>query len=113
MVFKSLSRLSLSNNRIATLVTSSLEEEGTSLVFPQLTELNVSINALTSLPENLRDYLPRLRTLKANTNRIDKIIPKTLEGLEMIDLGNNDIGQLPPEIGRIGSIRELILYGNR
>ncbi|KAI7854759.1 hypothetical protein BDC45DRAFT_508031 [Circinella umbellata] len=111
MVFKSLSRLSLSNNRITALVTSF--EEDALVAFPQLTELNVSMNALTSLPENLRDYLPRLRTLKANTNRIDKIIPQTLEGLEMIDLGNNDIGQLPPEIGRIGSIRELILYGNR
>ncbi|KAI9278445.1 hypothetical protein BDA99DRAFT_531199 [Phascolomyces articulosus] len=112
-VFPSLQKVSLSNNRITTLSFHDKEKDSFSLVFPQLIELNISINQLTQLPENLRDYLPRLRTLKANTNRIDKIIPQTLEGLEIIDLGNNDIGQLPPEIGRIETIRELILYGNR
>ncbi|KAI8141966.1 hypothetical protein BJV82DRAFT_670068 [Fennellomyces sp. T-0311] len=107
-VFQSLKTLSLSNNRIAELVVG----DG-SIAFPQLVELNVNINALTSLPENLSEYLPSLRTLKVNTNRIDKIHPTTLQNLQVIDLGNNDIAFLPPEIGQIGTIRELILYGNR
>ncbi|KAI9497681.1 hypothetical protein BDB00DRAFT_586569 [Zychaea mexicana] len=111
-VFHSLKTLSITNSRISQLSVANTTEQQ-QMVFPQLVELDISINALTSLPENLRDYLPSLRTLKANTNRIDKIMPQTLDGLEIIDLGNNDIAYLPPEIGRIGTIRELMLYGNR
>lgn len=108
-VFASLRTLSLANNRIASIEITSEAESS----FPKLVELDVSFNALTILPEDLTAHLPSLRTLRANSNQIGKISAKSLENLEVIDLANNDIAYLPPEIGRIRSIKELMLYGNR
>lgn len=108
-VFASLKTLSLANNRIASIEITSEAESS----FPKLVELDVSFNALTILPEDLTAHLPSLRTLRANSNQIGKISAKSLENLEVIDLANNDIAYLPPEIGRIRSIKELMLYGNR
>lgn len=108
-IFASLKTLSLANNRIASIEVTPEAEP----VFPKLVELDVSYNALTILPEDLTAHLPSLRTLRANTNQIGKITAKSLENLEVIDLANNDIGYLPPEIGRIRTIKELMLYGNR
>lgn len=108
-IFASLKTLSLANNRIASIEATPEAEP----IFPKLVELDVSYNALTILPEDLTTHLPSLRTLRANTNQIGKISATSLENLEVIDLANNDIAYLPPEIGRIRSIKELMLYGNR
>ncbi|KAI7880781.1 L domain-like protein, partial [Lichtheimia hyalospora FSU 10163] len=108
-IFASLKTLSLANNRIASIEITPEAET----MFPKLVELDLSFNALTILPEDLTAHLPSLRTLRANTNQISKISAKSLENLEIIDLANNDIAYLPPEIGRIRSIKELMLYGNR
>lgn len=104
--FPALKTLNLSNNRITHVAV-----EPTQL--PQLTELNVSFNMLSALPANLAACLPALRTLRANSNKIDNISASMFENMEIIDLGNNDIGLLPPELGAITSIRELMVYGNR
>lgn len=109
IVFTALKTLDISHNRLSVINAG----DGDQISFPKLTELIVNFNTITSLPENLRDLLPCLQILRANSNKIEQILPSTLQGLEIIDLANNDIAKLPPEIGLITSIRELVLYGNR
>ncbi|KAI9313184.1 hypothetical protein BX666DRAFT_1980456 [Dichotomocladium elegans] len=108
LVFSSLKTLSLANNRISSIMAT---PEAT-LSFPRLVELNINNNQLRNLPEELKTYLPSLRTLRANSNHIEKISAKTLENLAVIDLAFNDIAYLPPEIGRITTISEFMVYGN-
>ncbi|ORZ01519.1 hypothetical protein BCR43DRAFT_434119 [Syncephalastrum racemosum] len=104
--FPSLKTLNLSNNRITRMA---VETEQ----LPQLNEINLNFNMLSALPENLAACLPALRILRANSNKIENISANMFENMEIIDLGNNDIGLLPPELGAITSIRELMVYGNR
>lgn len=109
IVFASLKTLDISHNRLSTITA----DDSDQISFPKLTELIINFNTITSLPENLPDLVPSLRILRANSNKIEQILPSSLQGLEIIDLANNDIAKLAPEIGLITSIRELVLYGNR
>lgn len=80
---------------------------------PSLISLNVSCNRLKDIPSNLTQMLPALTTLLANTNKITVIEPSSFTGVRALDLGNNDIAQIPPMLGRVTSIKELNLGGNR
>ncbi|KAG0190984.1 regulator of ime2 [Apophysomyces sp. BC1034] len=108
-VFESLKTLSLANNRITTIQTESSQES----TFPQLAELNLNNNRLEQVPEDLPAHFPMLRILRLGCNRLDKISASSFQNLEILDLANNDIGFLPPELGMITTIRELPLFGNR
>ncbi|KAF7731379.1 hypothetical protein EC973_000187 [Apophysomyces ossiformis] len=108
-VFGSLKTLNLSNNRITTIITEGSQDS----FFPQLTELNLNYNKLVHVPEDLPTHFPSMRILRLSNNRLDKIHASSFQNLEVLDLANNDIGYLPPEIGLITTIRELPLYGNR
>ncbi|KAI9021465.1 hypothetical protein CLU79DRAFT_703168 [Phycomyces nitens] len=107
IVMPCLKTLNLSNNAISNLIT------GDHVSFPSLEELNINNNRLTTLPETLASAVPQLKTLLLNGNRLDQISAKSFGRLTVLDLGNNDIGLLPPEIGLINTITELTVYGNR
>ena len=121
LIFPNLTSLSLSANALT-----SLDELATNLSAPGLTMLELSINRLSHLPV-LREIYPRLTTLLAADNQIVDLNVDAIRGMEVVDLSNNDIGHLPPLIGRLGLtigeggtsregesvLRKLDVQGNR
>ncbi|KAJ8376445.1 hypothetical protein SKAU_G00070250 [Synaphobranchus kaupii] len=106
-------------------------------VLKWLVQIDLRRNLLTSLPselealKNLRtiilsfnrfkvfpDVLYRLYSLDAilmcnnQVNNIDAAQLKGLDKLSSLDLQNNDIMQVPPELGNCTSLRALMLDGN-
>ena len=81
---------------------------------PRLTTLNISNNRLVGSLPVLRSVYPELKTLYARDNRIDSISAEALEGMNSAELGNNNIGYLPPEIGLLWDqgLRGLSVSGN-
>ncbi|KAI9840295.1 MAG: hypothetical protein M1837_001782 [Sclerophora amabilis] len=102
----SLQSLKLGQNTITSL--SSLLNN---LSAPSLLELDVQINRISSLPK-LRPSFPKLRKLFANSNAITELAVESLDGLEVVDLRDNDIHRLPPELGLLNSIRSIEVSGN-
>lgn len=123
--------LNLSSNRLGT-IPSSLVNLGNNLQF-----VNLANNKLSQLPAdfgnlvNLRevclncnkfDAVPsclyscgKLETLMISDNRITTIEVdglKQLTKLTILDLGNNNVGSVPPELGLLTNIRSLTLDGN-
>jgi len=99
--------LNLSNNRL-----DRLPSEVSHLV--NLREVAISFNKFTSLPESL-SKCPKLETILANGNQIKVIEVSALKPLSMLavlDLSNNDIDHVPPELGRLTQVRSLQLEGN-
>ncbi|KAI8888320.1 L domain-like protein [Backusella circina FSU 941] len=105
--FEHLKSLKLGNNRIKQLDTND------HISFPYVEEFNMNHNALVELPEKLPMLLPKLRHLSVSSNKLDKIVADSFEGVETLDLSNNDIGYLPPELALIKTIKEFVVYGNR
>jgi Leucine-rich repeat (LRR) protein len=101
-----LKELNLSNNQIQNINITD------SNLAPSLMTLNVNCNRLKDVPSNLTKLFPALTTLLANTNKISAIEPSSFEGIRVLDLGNNDIAQVPPMLGRVISIKDLNLGGN-
>ncbi|KAG2187255.1 hypothetical protein INT44_004940 [Umbelopsis vinacea] len=101
-----LKELNLSNNQIQTF-TSTQDN-----LAPLLSNLNLSCNRLKEVPARLTEYLPGLTNLSVNTNKITTIDPDSFPGIRVLDLGNNDIAQVPPLLGKVTSIKELNLDGN-
>ena len=124
--------LNLSNNKINVDLPGSILEKGTHLQY-----LNFSQNQLVKLPKeigvltNLREIclsfnkfceIPaalqaceKLETLLINDNQIKEIDVEELRKLKVLtvlDLSNNDIQQVPPELGTLTQIRSLQLEGN-
>ncbi|CAG9462784.1 unnamed protein product [Pedinophyceae sp. YPF-701] len=81
-----------------------------------LVELHLGFNGLTALPATLAG-LAELRTLDVRDNRLSAL-PEGLAGggsrlaLSLLDLTNNDLSSLPPELGRMTSLRRMPLDGN-
>ncbi|XP_003225888.3 leucine-rich repeat-containing protein 40 [Anolis carolinensis] len=103
----------------------------------RLTHLDVRNNCLTSLPDEMEalgklqiinlafnrfkvfpDILYRIPTLEAillGNNQVGSLDPlqiKKLDQLSTLDLQNNDILHVPPELGNCTSLRTLLLEGN-
>lgn len=102
-----LTSLDLRNNQLSDLPSdmSSLKE---------LRELVLSCNRFTKLPSVIYS-LPKLEILFANDNKIESIDPqgmKQLSALATLDLQNNNIAQVPPELGLCKQIKSLQLSGN-
>jgi len=90
----SLEDLSLSGNRIC-----SLQPLLEFLAAPKLQRLDMSNNLLrTSLP-NLHVTFPNLMDLNVTFNRIPSVNADSIRGLQTVDLANNNITALDPEIG--------------
>lgn len=83
----------------------------TSLIAPNLKSLDISYNSLTSLIP-LHTHYPNLTTLYANSNQLTSLVPSDLEGLEIVQVNNNDINKLPPELGLVETLRVLGVDGN-
>ena len=98
--------LDLSVNRIDT-----LEHLPTYLTAPALKFLDVSFNSLMSLVP-LHLHYRNLSTLHANSNQLTSLDPADFEGLEIVQVNNNAINKLPPELGLVESLRIVGVDGN-
>ena len=99
--------LNLANNRL-----DDLPEEISLLT--NLREIALSFNKFTALPAPLFKC-QKMETLMANGNQIKEINVtglKQLTKLATLDVSNNDINHVPPELGRLTQIRTLQLEGN-
>jgi Leucine-rich repeat (LRR) protein len=106
VILESLVNLDISVNRL-----DSLEFLPTIISAPALKILDVSFNSLTSLIP-LRVYFPNITILHANSNQLTSITPSDFEGLEIVQVNNNSINRLPPELGLVDSVRILGVDGN-
>ncbi|CAK9797133.1 Leucine-rich repeat-containing protein 40 [Anthophora plagiata] len=79
-----------------------------------LQELNISFNRYKEIPESVSD-ISSLAILIANDNSItdiDVTSLKKLQKLATLNLANNNIGFVPPELGNLKNIKNLYLSGN-
>ncbi|XP_062922001.1 leucine-rich repeat-containing protein 28 [Mobula hypostoma] len=80
-----------------------------------LEHLYMKMNSLTTLPENLGQKLPNLIELYLHSNNIEAVPEAigTLVKLQTLDLSNNALAILCPEVGQLRSLRHLRLANNR
>jgi Leucine-rich repeat (LRR) protein len=81
------------------------------LVAPSLTFLDVSHNRLKGHLPNLRSSYPELKTIVASHNKIASLDFESVQGLQALDLSNNDIDSLPPKIGLLAAKRDPQNWG--
>ncbi|XP_072173141.1 leucine-rich repeat-containing protein 40-like [Diadema setosum] len=77
-------------------------------------ELVISYNRFTKLPSVVFSWT-KLEIILANDNQVNSIDVaslKLLSHLSTLDLQNNSIGEVPPELGNVTSLRSLQLAGN-
>lgn len=106
-MLKQLGHLDLRNNLLISLP---MELEG----LTKLRSVILSFNRFKSFPEVLY-RISSLETILISNNQVGGIDPvqmKTLNNLSTLDLSNNDIMQVPPELGNCTSLRALMLDGN-
>ncbi|XP_056605909.1 leucine-rich repeat-containing protein 40 [Triplophysa dalaica] len=80
----------------------------------QLRSIILSFNRFKSFPDVLY-HTSSLETILISNNQvggIDGVRLKILNRLSTLDLSNNDIMQVPPELGNCTSLRALMLDGN-
>ena len=106
VVLDNLIQLDLSVNKI-----DSLDQLPAVLSAPVLKILDVSFNSLTSLIP-LHAHYPRLSIFHVNSNQLTSVSPDDFEGLEVVQINNNSINRLPPELGFVESLRVLGVEGN-
>lgn len=102
-----LTMLDLRNNML-----SSLPKEMNSLY--ELRELYISYNRFSSIPDVVYE-LKKLENVFADSNKIVQIDAagfQSLPVLATLDLQNNNIDQVPPELGNCTQIKSLQLNGN-
>uniref|UniRef100_U3KNH9 Leucine-rich repeat protein SHOC-2 n=1 Tax=Oryctolagus cuniculus TaxID=9986 RepID=U3KNH9_RABIT len=86
----------------------SLPEEMKSLI--RLQVINLSFNRFKILPEVLY-HIPTLETILISNNQVGSVDPqkmKTMENLTTLDLQNNDLLQIPPELGNCVNLRKQL-----
>ncbi|XP_065593541.1 leucine-rich repeat-containing protein 40 [Cyrtonyx montezumae] len=102
-----LTHLDIRNN-----VLTSLPEEMEALT--KLQVINLSFNRFKVFPSVLYRILA-LETVLLSNNQVGSIDPLQLKGMEKLgtlDLQNNDLLQVPPELGNCETLRTLLLEGN-
>ncbi|CAH2311008.1 leucine-rich repeat-containing 40 [Pelobates cultripes] len=102
-----LTHLDMRNNLLM-----SLPEEMEAMT--RLQSVILSFNRFKTFPDVLY-RMPTLETILISTNQIGFVDPlqlKKLTKLSTLDLQNNDILQVPPELGNCESLRALHLEGN-
>lgn len=80
----------------------------------RLQSITLSFNRFKTFPDVLY-RIPTLETILISTNQIGSIDPLQLiklTKLSSLDLQNNDLLQIPPELGNCESLRSLNLEGN-
>ncbi|XP_051051728.1 leucine-rich repeat-containing protein 40 isoform X2 [Phodopus roborovskii] len=106
-LLQKLTFLDLRNNFL-----SSLPEEMSSLT--RLQTINLSFNRFKVLPAVLY-RIPSLEAVLISNNQVGSVDPqkmKLMENLGTLDLQNNDLLQIPPELGNCVQLRTLLLDGN-
>lgn len=106
-----LRELNLAGNHVT-----SLAPLTANLASPLLEKLDVSVNRITGLPGDLRTAFPRLVVLLAANNHIMDLDPDAIKGMQVVDVGNNDITHLNPKLGLLGGsggLKRLDVAGNR
>lgn len=106
-----LSELSLVSNKIT-----SLEPLMSHLKAPALEKMDISLNRVATLPTGLLECFPKLSILLAANNSFTELDPESIRGLKIVDVSNNDIGQLNPRLGLLGGVQglnRLEISGNR
>ncbi|CAG7958490.1 unnamed protein product [Penicillium olsonii] len=82
------------------------------LIAPSLTLLDVSHNRLKGPLPNLRSTFPELKTIVASDNQIASLDFESVQGLQVVELSNNDIDSLPAKIGLLAADRDARNWGN-
>ncbi|NWR87375.1 LRC40 protein, partial [Furnarius figulus] len=102
-----LTQLDLRNN-----ILTSLPKEMEALTKLQI--INLAFNRFKEFPSVLY-HLPALETILLSNNQVGSIDPVQLKGMDRLatlDLQNNDLLQVPPELGNCENLRSLLLEGN-
>ncbi|KAM8998743.1 leucine-rich repeat-containing protein 40 isoform 2-T2 [Sarcophilus harrisii] len=106
-VLQNLAHLDIRNNLLT-----SLPEEMEALI--KLQTINLSFNRFKTFPSVL--YRVRsLETILLSNNQVGSVDPlqlKQMDKLATLDLQNNDLLHIPPELGNCVSLRALLLEGN-
>jgi Leucine-rich repeat (LRR) protein len=66
---------------------------------PSLTFLDVSNNRISGPLPSIRQAYPSLMTFLAADNRFDSLDFDDVQGLQVLDIGNNNVSVLPPKLG--------------
>uniref|UniRef100_A0A8D2MRG5 Leucine-rich repeat-containing protein 40 n=1 Tax=Zonotrichia albicollis TaxID=44394 RepID=A0A8D2MRG5_ZONAL len=106
-LLQKLTHLDLRNNFLT-----ALPEEMEAL--KRLHTINLAYNRFKVFPSVLY-HLPALENILLSNNQVGSIDPVQLKGLDKLgtlDLQNNDLLQVPPELGNCESLRSLLLEGN-
>lgn len=110
IIFPHLKFLNLNNNSMKYLEW----QEGDTIKFPKLTELNICHNTLSQLPTGLTTrILPSLRILRVSNNLLANLDPESLTNIEVLDIANNDLISLPLGLGMISTLKDIAVHGNR
>jgi len=102
---KNLQVLNLSGNQL-----SSLNED---FKIPELVTLNLNGNCFTNVPIQILK-LQRISTLSLCRNQIDSINPEmaNMAGLQILDISNNKLTEVPTFLGNSPKLKDLKLDGN-
>ncbi|KAJ5108808.1 hypothetical protein N7456_005483 [Penicillium angulare] len=111
LLSSSLEMPKLQTLNISATALTTLEPLLTNLKAPLLTFLDVSNNKLTGNLPHMRQKYPELKTLLASDNQISQLEYEAVQGLQVLDVSNNDIDALPSKIGLLGSERSPKNWG--
>lgn len=89
----------------------SLEPLLAHLKAPLLNFLDVSKNNLTGSLPHVRQSFPELKTFVVSDNRLSSMEFEAVQGLQSLDVSNNDIDSLPPKIGLLAAERSPKNWG--
>lgn len=106
-----LEELNLASNQI-----SSMQPLIKHLDAPKLGKIDLSFNRLASLPDSLKERFPKLSVLLVANNQITELSAVSAQGLRILEISNNDIGALDPQLGLLagkGGLERLDVSGNR
>ncbi|KAJ5480936.1 hypothetical protein N7539_006830 [Penicillium diatomitis] len=81
------------------------------LLAPTLNFLDISNNRLAGPLPHIRHFFPGVKTFLASDNQFSKVEFEAVQGLQVLDLSNNDIDHLPPKIGLLGAERSPRNWG--
>lgn len=78
---------------------------------PSLNFLDVSNNRLTGSLPHIRQTYSEIKTFLASDNQYSSVEFEAVQGLQVLDISNNDIDYLPPKIGLLGAERSPQNWG--
>ena len=100
-----------------------------------LTTLNLYDNRIRMVPQGLAEGLPRLTSLSINSNQLDSFpshlppslvdlnihsnplralhLPPSVRHIQVLNVGNCGLRELPPEIGKMVALRKLYAGDNK